>query len=56
LLVSVKTRLDEDQIGAFSLGSDGRHRGVNAELPRFIARRRDDAAFARSADRDRLAA
>jgi hypothetical protein len=29
---------------------------MNPELPRFIACCRDDAAFARSSDRDRLAA
>ena len=29
---------------------------MNPELPRFIACRRDDAAFARSANRDWLAA
>jgi hypothetical protein len=55
-LVSVEARFDEDQIGAFSLGGDGRHRGMNPELPRLIACRRHDAAFARSANRDRLAA
>ena len=55
-LVGVKPRLDEYQIGAFSLGGDRRHRGMNPELPRFIACRCDDAAFARSSDRNRLAA
>jgi hypothetical protein len=29
---------------------------MHAELPRLVACRHDDAAFARSADRDRLAA
>jgi hypothetical protein len=55
-LVGVKPRLDKDQVGASPLGGDRRHRGMHAELPRFVACGRDDAAFARSADRDRLAA
>jgi hypothetical protein len=55
-LVSVEARLDEDQIGAFSLGNDRRHRGMNPERAGLVTCRRDDAAFARSANRDRPAA
>src|SRR6516225_4264986 len=55
-LVGIEPRLYEDQIGALSLGGDRRHRRMNAKLPCFVACRRDDAALARSADRDRLAA
>ncbi len=54
-LVSVEARLDEDQIGAFPLGCDRRHRGMHAEPACFVTCRRDHTAFARSADRNRLA-
>ena len=53
-LVDVEPRLYENQIRAFSLSRERRHRGAHAELARFVARGRDDAAFPRSADRDRL--
>jgi hypothetical protein len=55
-LVSVEPRRNEDQIRAFPLGCDRRHRRMHAELARFIACGRNDTAFARSADRDRLPA
>src|SRR5215470_488363 len=55
-LVGIEPRLDEDQIGTLSLGSDRGHRRMDAKLPCLVACRRDDAALARSADRDRLAA
>jgi hypothetical protein len=42
---------NEHEIWAFSAGGDRRHGGVHTELPRLIARRRDHAALARSADR-----
>src|SRR5271165_3652031 len=53
-LVGVEPRFNEYQIGAFALGGDRRHRGMRADRPRFVACGRDDTAFARSADRDRL--
>ena len=56
LLVGVETRLHEDEVGTFPFGGDGRHRRPHAEFSRFIARRRDDTALARSANGDRLAA
>ena len=52
----VEARLYEEQIGDFPLGCDRRHCRTHAEFPRFVACGRDDAAFARAADRDRLAA
>src|SRR5438067_10659170 len=55
-LVGIEPRLDEDQIGTFPLGGDRGHRRMNAKLPRLVACRRDDAALARSANRDRLSA
>src|SRR5215472_8632720 len=55
-LVGIEPRLDEDQIGALSLGGDRGHRRMNAKLPCLVACRRDHAALARSANRDRLAA
>ena len=54
--VGVETRLHEDEVGAFPLGGDGRHRGAHAELARLVTCRRDDAALARSANGHRLAA
>ena len=55
-LVDVEARRDEDQFGALPLRGDRRHRRAHAELARLVARGRYDAPFARSADRDRLAA
>ena len=56
LLVDVEARLHKDQVGTFPLRGDRRHGGAHAELSRFVACRRDDAALPRSADGDRLAA
>ena len=54
--VDVEPGTYKDQIRAFSPGDHRRHRGVHAELSCFVARGRDDAAFARTTDRDRLSA
>src|SRR4029077_6443032 len=53
-LVRIEARLNKDQIRTFPLGGDRWHRGMHAELPRFVAGGRDHAAFARSANRDGL--
>jgi len=55
-LVNIEARLYEDQVRTFALCGDGRHCGAHAEFPRFIACGGDNAALARSADRDRLSA
>jgi hypothetical protein len=55
-LVGVEPRLYEDQVRAFSLGNDRRHRRMHAKCARFVARGRDDAAGQGSADPDRLSA
>jgi hypothetical protein len=54
--VDLETGLNEDEIRALPLCGDRRHGRPNAELARFIARRRHDSAFAGPADGDRLAA
>jgi hypothetical protein len=56
LPIDVEAVLHEDQLGAFALGGDGRHRRAHAEFARLITRSRHDAARLRPADRDRLAA
>src|SRR6266851_7831696 len=55
-LVGVKSRLYENQIWAFPLGGERRHRRTHAELACFVAGGGDDTAGPRSADCDRLAA
>src|SRR6202047_5375430 len=55
-LVNIEARLYEDQVGTFALCGGRWHCGVHAECPRFVACGSDDAALARSANRDRLAA
>jgi hypothetical protein len=54
--VDVETRFQENQLGALATRGDRRHRGADAELPRFIACSRHDATFAGASDGDRLAA
>jgi hypothetical protein len=56
VLVDLKARLDEDQVGTLPLGGDRRHRRSDAKLARLITRGGDDPALARSADGDRLSA
>src|SRR5258708_12612054 len=50
-LVDIEARLDEDQVGTLPFGRNRRHRGSNTKFSRLVARRRDDTAFARTADR-----
>ena len=55
-LIRIEARLNEDQIGTFPLGGYRRHRRMDPERARFVARGNDDTSFARPANRDRLAA
>ena len=55
-LVDFEARLHEDEVRTLPLRRHRRHRRSHAELPRFVARRRYDAALAGSTDGDRLAA
>ena len=55
-LVHVEARPDEDQLGAFPPRRDPGHGRSHAEAPGLVARRRHDAALARAAHRDGLAA
>ena len=55
-LVDLEARLHEDQVRTLPLGRHRRHRRPDAELAGFVARRRDNATLAGSADGDRLAA
>jgi hypothetical protein len=54
--VDIEARLYEDQGGTFALCGNRRHCGAHAECPRFVACGGDDAALARSADRNRFTA
>jgi hypothetical protein len=54
--IDVETRLHENQVRALATCSDRRHRGADAELPRFIACGRHDASLAGASDGDRFAA
>src|SRR5258708_570108 len=55
-LVHLETRLHEDQVRALPLRGNRWHGRPDAELARFVAGRRHDAALPRAADGDRLAA
>ena len=55
-LVDLEAWLHEDQVGALPLRGNRWHGRPDAELARFVAGRRHDAALAGSADGDRLAA
>src|SRR3546814_7555405 len=54
--IDLEARRHEDEGGALALRGDAGHRRADAELARFIARRRDYAAPRRSDDRDGFAA
>jgi hypothetical protein len=54
--VDVEARRHEHQVRAFPPGSDGRHGGVDAKLPGFVARGGHHASFTRPTHREREAA
>ena len=56
LRVRVEARREEHRVRARPPGPGHRHRGMDAERPRLVARRRDDAPVAEPADDDRPAA
>src|SRR5688500_3447093 len=54
--VALHAMAHDDRFGAAAHRFGHRHRGVDAELARFVRARRDDAAARRATDENRLAA
>jgi hypothetical protein len=52
-LVDLEAWLHENKVRALPLRGHRGHGGPDAELPRFVAGRRHNAAFARSSDRNK---